>query len=45
MDVFPKLTGIAISVFEVDNFEMSEESIWESFKRPWTEFDLKLKHL
>jgi hypothetical protein len=45
MDVSPKITGIAISVFDVDDFEMPEESIWEKFKRPWVEFDLQLKHL
>ena len=45
MDVSPKITGIAISVFDVDDFDMPEESIWEEFKRPWVEFDLQLKHL
>ena len=38
MDVLPKITGIAISVFDVDYFDMPEESIWEKFKRPWVEF-------
>ena len=45
MDVLPKITGIAISVFDVDDFDMPEESIWEKFKRPWVEFSLQLKHL
>ncbi len=45
MDVLPKITGIAISVFDVDDFEMPQESIWEEFKRPWVEFGLQLKHL
>jgi len=35
----------AISVFDVDDFDMPEESIWEKFKRPWVEFSLQLKHL
>ena len=45
MDVLHKITGIAISVFDVDDFDMPEESIWEKFKRPWVEFSLQLKHL
>lgn len=45
MDVLPKITGIAISVFDVDDFDMPEESIWEKFKRSWVEFSLQFKHL
>ena len=45
MDVLPKITGIAISVFDVDDFDMPEESIWKKFKRPLVEFRLYIKHL
>ena len=45
MDVSPNITGIAISVFDEDDFKMPDESIWERFKRPWIKFDLQLKHL
>ena len=40
-----KIIGIAISVVDVDDFEMPGESIWEKFKRPWVESDLQLKRL
>jgi hypothetical protein len=45
MDVLPKITGIAISVFDFDDFDMPEESIWEKIKRLWVEFSIQLKHL
>ena len=45
IDILPKITGIAISVFDVDDFEIPKESIWEKFKRLWVKFGLQIKHL
>ena len=35
----------AIGVFDVDDVEMPQESIWAKFKRLWVEFDLQPERL
>jgi hypothetical protein len=39
MELDPKTTGVAVAVFDVDDFKTPKASIWEKYKRPWINFD------